>query len=408
MKKLLSISLGVVFFISNSHAQGFEYQGTEYSFIFVDSPAKLYTMRQSNENYLSAYRLAVRELNKMTSPKISMLIQLGASLLLTPLTHEEGHRSILTNEGIGSISVPYFNKDLVAYVSGVRDAELQHLRDTKLPTYIRMLLGGPEADYALSLRSNALLSWNREPMNVLWVEYYMRRLMLVGYYALGLFKVDIGIKEEANELDRDIAGHDIYGAIRHLHRPDMEFYRYTNYDDLTAEEKRFVKRAGWRSLINLVDPVLWFKNGFRIKNGDKINFALGYGMAPFGDFIDQHFWWMTRRLNMHFYLREYENRNTWFPAAGIEFANLSLFKWLLSDVTVHGWQQPRELSFNTTTGRIGGAIEAIFKYKFNTKKEDISLSLNLGIIAKTEGYLLEEMAMDNHIGLRFGASIWLK
>ncbi|MDR0738122.1 MAG: hypothetical protein LBF39_03500, partial [Prevotellaceae bacterium] len=76
--------------------------------------------------------------------------------------------------------------------------------------------------------------------------------------------------------------------------------------------------------------------------------------------------------------------------------------------TVHGWQQPRELSFNTTTGRIGGAIDATFKYKFNTKKENLSLSLNLGITAKTEGFLLEEMALDSHVGLRFGASIWLK
>jgi hypothetical protein len=83
-----------------------------------------------------------------------------------------------------------------------------------------MLLGGPEADYALSLRSNALLSWNREPLDVLLMEYGVRKLSLISYYALGLFKLDAGIKEEVNELDRDIAGHDIYGAIRHLHRPD--------------------------------------------------------------------------------------------------------------------------------------------------------------------------------------------
>jgi hypothetical protein len=382
---------------------------SEYSFTLIDFPGKLFAMRQANEGYLNLYRLGVRELNKITTLKASMLIQCGASLLFLPLMHEEGHRSVLTREGIGSVSSPYFfNKELAAYVNGVRDAELQNLRDTKLPVYIRMHTSGVEASYALSLRSNALLSWNQEAMSVLWIEYFMRKADIFSYYVMGLFKTDAVTKEEQNELNRDIVGHDIYGAIRHLHRPDMEFYRYTSYDDLTGEEKRFVKRAGWRSLVHLVDPVLWGKNGFVTKSGSKVNFALGYSMAPFGDFIDQHFWWATQRLNMHFYLREYENRQTWFPAAGVEFSNLNPFKWLLVDVALHGWQQPKNLDFSTATGLLGGAVDATLKYKLSAGSENVSFSLNAGLTAKTQGFLLEEMALGNHVGLRFGVSLWLK
>jgi hypothetical protein len=381
----------------------------EYSFILADSPARLFTMRQTNEDYLSLYRLGVQELNKVTSPKISELIQMGASLLLfMPLTHEEGHRSVLTYEGIGAISMPYFNANLAAYVLGVRDAELQNLRDTKLPTYIRLHTSGIESEYALALRSNALLSWNKESMSVLWVEYFVRKMNIASYLAMGLFKLNAGVKEESNELNRDIVGHDVYGAIRHLHRPDMEFYRYTNFEDLTPTEQRFAKRVGWRSLVNLVDPILWGKNGFRTKNSNKVNFALGYSMAPFGDFIDQHFWWATQRLNMHVYLRGYENRQTWFPAAGVDFSNLRPFKRLLVDAALHGWQQPTDLSFTTTSRSTGGAVDATLKYRLSTKNEHINYSLNVGLIAKTQGYLLEEMAMRDHVGLRFGVSLWLK
>jgi hypothetical protein len=113
-----------------------------------------------------------------------------------------------------------------------------------------------------------------------------------------------------------------------------------DYKILTEEEKRFANRVGLRSLLNLIDPVLWFKNGFRINNGNKINFMVGYNMSPFGDYIDQHFWLKTRKMDTHFYLREYENRNSWFPETGMEFANMQPFDWFAFDVGFHGWLQP--------------------------------------------------------------------
>ncbi|WP_321332731.1 hypothetical protein [uncultured Bacteroides sp.] len=197
----------------------------EYSFIVVDSPAQLFTMKQLNENSLSFYRLAVTELNKIASRKVSLITQFAASLFFVPLTHEEGHRSILTNENIGSISKPYFNKNLAACVVGVRDEDLLSLRNTNLPVYIRLHTAGLESDYAMLLRESTLLNFNKEDLKVLWVEYYMRKVSLVCYYASGLFKINVGMKEETNELKRDIVGHDVYGAIRNLYRPEMEFYR---------------------------------------------------------------------------------------------------------------------------------------------------------------------------------------
>ena len=57
-----------------------------------------------------------------------------------PLTHEEGHRSILTVNYVGSISQPFFNESGAAYVNGVTDQTLMDLRDNDLPTYILSLI----------------------------------------------------------------------------------------------------------------------------------------------------------------------------------------------------------------------------------------------------------------------------
>lgn len=382
----------------------------EYSFIIQDSPSSLFTMRQFNENYLSLYRLTVNELNGIVSTKTSSLLQIiMGGLYFLPLTHEEGHRSILTNEKTGSISKPYFNKNLAAYVTGVTDAELTALRDTKLPVYIRLHTAGLESDYALLLRESSLLNWGEETKDVMMIEYFLRKISYISYYAMGLFKYDVDIEEEENELDRDIVGHDVYGAIRHLHRPEMDFYRYIRYDDLSLEERKFVKRVGWRSLLNLIDPVLLGKTGFPILNKYHLNFNVGYGMAPFGDFIDEHFWLKTKSVKTHFYFRQFENKNTWFPAFGVDFSNISMGNRFYTSIAFHGWQQPRNLSFTQTKGEFGGGIDITCKYRFslNTGKKYTGLSVNLGIVAKTQGFMIEEVCMDKHIGLRLGTSIWL-
>jgi len=383
----------------------------EYSFIIQDSPSALFTMRQSNESFLSLYRLGVREINKIGSNKISTASQmLLQSIFFMPLTHEEGHRSILTAEGIGSISKPYFNKNLTAYVVGVRDETLVNLRNTNLPVAVRMYTAGLESDYALLLRESSMLNWNEESYKVLWIEYFFRKISLVSYYATGLFNMNIKLKEENNELDRDIAGHDVYGAARALHNPEMDFKRYVDYSNLSPDERKFIKRVGWRSLLNIIDLTLFGHNGFGINDKYRVNFSMGYSMAPFGDFIDEHLWFYSNSLKAHLYFRQFQNQSNWYPAVGVDFKDIQIAKNLNSSIGAHGWSQPKDLQFTQDKGHLGGALDVMFKYKFMPRTEGnfSGISLNLGFILKSEGFLPEEVIMDSHFGLRLGASFWLK
>jgi hypothetical protein len=386
-------------------------ESKEYSFIFQDSPAALFTMRQSNENFLTLYRLGIGEINRYASHGTSALLQIIVqSCFFQPLTHEEGHRSILTNEGIGSVSRPYYNSHLAAYVTGVTDAELISLRNNNLPVFTRMYTAGLESDYALAMREGSLLNWQKEDMSVLWVEYFFRKFGLISYYGMALFKYNMNLAEDANELDRDIAGHDVYGAIHSLHHPEDEFQRYVDYKDLQPEEQKFAKRVGWRSLLNVIDPVLWTQKGFTIKEKYIVNFALGYTMAPFGDFIDEHFWLKTKSLNSHFYFRQYENKSNWFPALGADFADLPVFRRVSSNIAIHGWIQPKNLSFTQKNSDLGGAVDVLLKYRFlSLRKGNLidKFSINVGLTAKTKGFLPEEVVMDKHFGVRLGASVWL-
>lgn len=419
MKKYLAIIFGVCLFSTNyaftqlrSNSISFDtIAEKEISFIIQDKPTALLTMRQSNENSLSIYRLAINGLNKSFSSKKNMIAQLLLqSLFFMPLTHEEGHRSILTNEEIGAISRPYFNRNLAAYVTGVTDKTLIDLRNINLPVAVRTYTGGLESDYNMLLRENSLLNFEQESMKVLWIEYFIRKFSMVSYYSIGLLKYNINIEQESNELKRDIAGMDVYGAIRALHNPTMNFKRYVDYDDLLASERQFVKRVGWRSMINLIDPTLFMKKSIKINSTTSLNFNLGYSMSPFGDFIDEHFWIKTNKLKMHLYLRQFQNRTNWFPAFGGDINDISPFKNVYTTLILHGWQQPTNLSFTEKKGDFGGAVDVLCKYRFNVQKKShlSGISLNVGLIAKTQGFLPEEVEMDQHLGFRLGTSIWLK
>ncbi|MDR1880765.1 MAG: hypothetical protein LBQ78_07500 [Tannerellaceae bacterium] len=141
-----------------------------------------------------------------------------------------------------------------------------------------------------------------------------------------------------------------------------------------------------------------------------MNFSLGYSMAPFGDFIDEHFWLVNRSLKTHVYFRQYQNKSTWFPAFGVDFQDVVFAKKIYANASLHGWSQPKDLLFYQKDGKVGGAIDLLFKYRFPVRHISrlSGISINLGIVAKTQGFLPEEVEMDKKIGLRFGTSFWLK
>lgn len=384
---------------------------TDYSFILQDSPSQLFTMRQVNQNYLSGYRLFAKGIySAFKDDKVADLIQLGfQSILFIPLTHEEGHRSILTVNNIGSVSQPYFNKYGAAYVKGVTDQTLLDLRDNNLPSYIRLHSGGLESDYMLTNRMETIGSFENDDFkNYKW-EYWFRKMTILQYYVTGIFGFEIDLEEEENELERDIVGYDTYGAARHLFRPDMEFYRYTKYEELTNEEKKYINRMGYRSLLNLLNPLMLGKGNFQINGDLKMNFGMGYTMAPFGDFIDENIWIKYRDFKIHGYARQFQNRNNWFHGFGLSLIDFQLHRRIVTNIAGHFWNQPEDYDFNTRESFSGGAIDVDLRYFFFNNRDAWlnGYSIDLGLIYKTEGFLPEELYFKEHFGLRLGTTIRL-
>ena len=380
-----------------------------YPFILRDSPPRLFTVRQLDEDYLSSYRLFSDLLNSNLKPVLSYAIE-GAAILLFfhDLTHEEAHRAILVGEDIGAVSHPFDFTERGGYVVGVTDATLQNLRDTKFPTFIRLHTAGFESDYMLATREATLLSLGGDSYKNLAVEYLLREASIIGYFSEGLFKYDSLVTEEANELERDVVGNDLYGAIRHLVRPTMEYTRYTRYADLTDEEVGYLHRVEYRTFLNLANANLIGVTNFRISDAVRLNVGLGHSMAPFGDFIDQNVWLVVKgKVKISGYLREFENRDHWFVGGGVGVNDYPVAGRLVVSAAVHVWNQPVDLSFTARDGQLGGAIDVTARYKVPLSHSTWLkyLSLDVGAIYKTTGFLPEELALGEHFGVRVGLSL---
>ncbi len=414
MNKTAAISMLFVFSASMAFGQNDTTTDLDrkYPFIIRDSPARLFTMRQFNQDYLSGYRLFSDLTSQNLSPWMHYVIQIGTGLLVfTTMTHEEGHRAILVGQDIGSVTQPFRFSKRGGYVAGVMDRTLKDLRDTRFPTFIRLHTAGFETDYMLATREETLLSFEEETYKNLRVEYLLRKASLVGYFMEGVFKLDTDGPEEANELKRDIVGNDLYGAIRHLYQPEMEFRRYTRYGDLTPEELRYLQRTEWRTLLNLANGNIVGIRNFKIGEHLKVNFGMGHCMGPFGDFIDEKFWLVYRgKIKLNAYLREFQNRDNWFLGGGVGINNYPLARRVTASINTHYWSQPAGLSFNETTGKHGGAVDIVGSYDLlgRDHRQLKSLSFDVGMIYKTEGYLPEEVDMGRHWGLRFGFTLGFK
>jgi hypothetical protein len=89
----------------------------EYPFILRDDPARLFTVRQIAQDYLSGYRLFAGLVDRTTKPVIGFIIEgLFDYGFFKTLTHEEAHRSILVGEDIGAVSHPFPFEKRTGYV----------------------------------------------------------------------------------------------------------------------------------------------------------------------------------------------------------------------------------------------------------------------------------------------------
>lgn len=410
MKNLLKLFFLLFFTISYG-------QSKFYNYNFYEGKNYLFTMNQSNDLMLNSIRFIGGSINdKPLSKKEKKLYSSGLALFTAligqAITHEEGHRSVLSELGIGSLSEPIFDKHLVAKVTGVTDETLMNLRNNDLPNYIRLHTAGLESDFAYLRKSDAYFNFNEEKHLVLYPDYLMRKLGTQFYYLTNLFSMKSGIKESDDpELKRDIVGHDLYGMIRHLHRPTMEFYRYTERNDLTTEEKSYANRMAYMSFLNFLNPNIWKEGNYTLSKDLKANFSVNYSLAPFGDFVEQNAYLTIKdKYKINPYFRQYFNKSYTFLAGGVNLHNYAFHNnKILLNSSIDFWNQPKNLEFRNKEAVFGFGIKTELAIKFsNWSNNTKSAYFNIGASYKSNGFIPEAPSLEEDFRILLGVVLSIK
>jgi hypothetical protein len=382
----------------------------EYPFLLLDGHTMLNSMRVSTVSFPSAWRYGYRYINENFTGKKRKALNLSflaIHSIAAVYTHEEGHRSILTAEEIGSISAPIFDKNGVAKVIGVSNATLMKLRKDKLPTYIRLHTGGLESDYLILKDVSSIYAFREDAKSNLLPEILLRNYMIITYHVTSLFPgLQPTIKENSNERENDIVGHDIYGMIKHIHRPLDSFYRYVRYEELSTIEQSYLNKVAWFSLLNLVNPV-WLSK--KLPNGEILSFGGNYILAPFGDMTELNIWLKSAKLKYLVSIQAFDNNSDSFVKGfGIYsfIKGIDLGKNIKTDIGFHYFKQPQALDFQTDIFDTGFAFESYFKYNLNLKHK-IPMSIYGGLKYKSFGFIPGDSYFEKGLYFRFGGSIIL-
>lgn len=303
--------------------------------------------------------------------------------------HEEWHRAILGQNNIDSKDDVWNLKNIVASsisVSHVTDQNLIRLKKENPRDFVRTKAAGIEGEAELMTRLEKNQFFNRTKgwhTGLYWL-IALNDALYVGLVTsrkdsaeVDSFTVDMNAKEKTIA-SRDISGHDFTAWVYDLFRPTEAFEsrgihpsgvgidRYIKVADLTAEEKRYIRREGRRMLFNFVDPNLIgisefsFRNPF---NGDpaRANFWMRHTLTSFGDATQAHFVYKQANLGVHVTALRYSNHERGFPGIQAEIVDAPIHvgtRTFALSPRFGAWLQPQGQTFMTAKSQSGGLIGA--------------------------------------------------
>ena len=128
-------------------------------------------------------------------------------------------------------------------------------------------------------------------------------------------------------------------------------------------------------------------------------------MIPFGELTQGRFFFVVQDKKMIVSLSHYKNNmnSSWGGAYLIK--NIGLIDKLRASFQVEIWSQPKELDFKTNDFSAGGSgvIKLSFPMRIG-KNNDKFVSMNLGVLYKTNGFLLGEPFFQKGLFFQFGGT----
>jgi hypothetical protein len=343
-----------------------------------------------------------------------------------PWLQQEYTRSILTRFNINSLNGRYNIFDPTG-VTGVTDADLARLKAESPHNFVRMEEANIEGYLSLSDRMlrNRFLYDLHDLSNI---TAFLSITVGLGHVAIAMIDehsfedadntINNWYQNNGSQKDRILLGFSGINWVYDLFRPgepyaarglhpsgDGSVARYITLDQLSENEREYLIKQGWLSLLNYVSPMLYGFNSFPFgKTGFEWNIALRHYLTSFGTDIPVQILLKKSPFNMIFTYHSYTNYEHYFPAIEAELIDFPVrftpnFGLLISPRLLLG-MQPRDQIFMTGEpeflGLLGCRVDfAVSKHFF--PYFDLSI--------KTDGWIAGNEYLERNASVKAGLSM---
>jgi len=399
-------------------------KGPEKDFVSYE---KLYrphlTLRFSNTTPNDIYSFAqstvsINQLSYYFTQKWLKNIYLGVLLpslanvyLISPLEEIEVERKLLSLNSLHSRMNPLsFNSLNKSYHYGLSQTQLDHFKSVNYTDFMRLHTIRNEYHYIKTKileEEIAKVDLSNKNNRYDFIKTYIMDLVYNRAYNLfysPLKDKDLNINDKNKEpiiVDTDKSW------VKYLFERDEKFNSHITSNQLTIEEKRFLKRSTYLSWMNLISPQMLGIRKFGINENLKFTFSLNYLRIPFGEMTEQNLWFSYKKHLNGLFIRQYFNKEKIAYGLGYKMYDVKLNKDLSITSTFDYWLQPEKLQFDDNALKSGFHFGQDLEYKLwrdqYTKLN--KLSIYIGYDYKTKGYLPEEIKMTESFLFNFGFKI---
>lgn len=331
--------------------------------------------------------------------------------------HEEFHRSTLKVENINAMNGNWIFNRWDGTVYGISDQELDNLKNKNLNQLLYSYVAGIQYE---------ILSNQKNTLN----DFYLTRtfnknalLLYNAYYTFNYFKFSTSSFTDSVKIiapphestiasNRDYAGADLTAWAYDMFNPNLPFSsrdsfpngegvnRRVGISDLSPEALTYLEKQKKLSLLNFVNPAIFFINRIKINSDFSFNFFAQYSPTHFGNDIAFYIPLKYKKYDLLIDLHNYNNNVNRSFGLGLGIFNYSISSKISSDFSLNFWNQPRDFFANDNI--LGGAISA--KTNYNISKNTSSfISLN----AKSNGWIIGNEYLKNSVSIQFGINFKL-
>lgn len=326
--------------------------------------------------------------------------------------HEEFHRSVLGVRGISSLNGNWLFSRWDGTVYGISDQVLASFKAGDNNSLLYSYVAGIQ--YEILLKERVTLD-----------DFYYRKsfprsalLLYNAWYAYDYFRFSTGSSsdsakylapphENPDPKQRDYAGSDLNAWIYDMFNQEVPYTvrdsfpggegvnRRIGFSDLTTEEQTYLKEQKKLSLLNFINPGIFFISRIKISNNFSFSFFSQYMPTHFGNdisiFLPVKFRVTGMQINAHRY-DSYETRGFGF---GLGLCDIKFSEKFSSDMKANVWKQPeRFFGENMITGGAG-----MIKLRYSITD---NFSGYFSVSGKTKGWLAGNPYLDENASFQIG------